>query len=101
GILAVGCGGGPTSPERHGPYNLSLDCDVSASSAPFTTCHAHSFCSLYTCAPGTPDDATMVSSWSSDPPGVVKIGLPGLLEAIAVGVTVVTAEAVSYGRRTR
>ena len=91
-ILALGCGGSPsspTSPERYGSPSVTITCEPASSSA--TACRATVSCALYPCAPGTPADVTTASTWTVDNAHVVRIAGPGQLEAVASGDALVRA----------
>jgi hypothetical protein len=93
-LFCLRCGGSPTSPERHGLPQVTINCAVQAT---VTQCQAPVGCSLYPCAAGTPKDVTQTATWSVDNTAVARIVGQGLVQSVGAGHTVVRVSASPYG----
>ena len=94
-LANVSCGSTPTSPDRHGPITVTVQCEPA--SAQLTRCRAPVSCGLYGCYPGTPDDLTSRATWTVENAAVARIVAPGQVEAVGPGDTVVRASDASVG----
>jgi hypothetical protein len=93
-LAACGKDANPIGPPRYGTPIVTIACQQLTDPL---GCQAHVTCSLYPCAPGTPDDVTQQATWTTGDPSVAVVVGPGRVSAVAPGNTVVQATWTTAG----
>jgi hypothetical protein len=88
-LTCVACSNTAAPDFRSGVLYIAIECPTSAVDP--LMCTARASCDLYPCT-GLPKDVTALATWTSANPLVATIAAPGVVHAIGIGDTVVSAE---------